>query len=110
MAKEKNKKPRGIFSYFLGGKFLGSDIFTNNVGLFVMIVLYSFIYISNRYALQQQDSEIEKLKKTKQDLKYDVLTLQSEFSEKSRQSHIEEYINKNNSRLKSATHPPFIIE
>ena len=110
MATEKKKKARGIFSYFLGGKFLSSDIFTENALLLVVIVLYAFIYISNRYALQQQESEIVKLNKTKQDLTYDVLTLQSEFSEKCRQSRIEEYINKHNSKLKSATHPPFVIE
>lgn len=109
MEKEK-KKPRGILSYFIGGKFLTSEIFTKNAWLFAMIVFYSFIYVSNRYAYQHQQSAIEKLKRNRQDLQYDVLTLQSEFSERSRQSHIEEYINKNNSQLKSATQPPFVIE
>lgn len=106
----KGKKKRGLLSYMIGGKFLSSDIFVQNAWLFALIVIYAFIYVSNRYSLQQELNEIEHLKKTKQDLKYDVLTLQSEFSEKSRQSQIEEYINKNNSELKGATHPPYLIK
>lgn len=106
----KNKKKQGILSYIIGGKFLRSKAFTDNGWLFALIVIYTFIYVSNRYAFQHELTEIEKLKRTREDLRYDVLTLQSEFSEKSRQSRIEEYINNNKSDLKAATHPPFLIE
>ena len=43
-------------------------------------------------------------------MKYKLLTTQSEFSEKSRQSNIEKYINENESKLKTATNPPFTVK
>ncbi len=107
---KKDKKKQGLLTYIIGGKFLRSKAFTDNGWLFALIVIYTFIYVSNRYAFQHELTEIESLKRVREDLKYDVLTLQSEFSEKSRQSRIEEYINRNESALKVATHPPFLIE
>lgn len=107
---KRSKKKQGILSYIIGGKFLRSKAFTDNGWLFALIVIYTFIYVSNRYAFQQELTEIDALKRVREDLRFDVLTLQSEFSEKSRQSRIEEYINKNESSLKTATHPPFLIE
>ena len=108
--KTKEKKKRGFMSLIFGGRFLNSDLFLNNALLLGMVVIYAFIYVSNRYAFQQELREIEKLKKVRVDLRYDLLTMQSEFSEKSRQSHIEKYIQENNSELKTATQPPYSID
>lgn len=107
----KKKKKRGNFMGVLfGGRFLNSDLFLNNALLLGMIVIYAFIYVSNRYAFLQEIREIERLKKERIDLRYDLLTIKSEFSEKSRQSHIEKYIQENNSELKTATQPPYSID
>lgn len=106
----KKKKKAGVMSYIFGGRIFNSDFFLNNVWLLGMIVIYAFIYVSNRYAFQQEVREIEHLKKVRLELKYDLLTIQSEFADKSRQSHLEKYINENNSELKVATLPPFLIE
>ncbi len=108
--KTKEKKKSGFMSLIFGGRFLNSDLFLNNALLLGMVVIYAFIYVSNRYAFQQEVREIEKLKKVRIDLRYDLLTMQSEFSEKSRQSHIEKYIQENNSELKTATQPPYSID
>ena len=107
--KKKKKKKGGFMGYIFGGRFFGSEIFLNNALLLGMIVLYAFIYVSNRYAFQQELREIEHLKKVRLDLRYDLLTRQSEFSDKSRQSNIEKYIKENNSELKTATQPPYSI-
>lgn len=108
--KKKKKKKGGFMGYIFGGRFFGSEIFLNNALLLGMIVLYTFIYVSNRYAFQQELREIEHLKKVRLDLRYDLLTRQSEFSDKSRQSNIEKYIKENNSELKTATQPPYSID
>ena len=107
---KKKKKKGGFMGYIFGGRFFGSEIFLNNALLLGMIVLYAFIYVSNRYAFQQELREIEHLKKVRLDLRYDLLTRQSEFSDKSRQSNIEKYIKENNSELKTATQPPYSID
>ena len=108
--KNKKKKKPGFMTYIFGGRFFGSEFFLENVWLLGMIVIYAFIYVSNRYAYQQELREIEHLKKVRLDLRYDLLTIQSEFSDKSRQSHIERFIQEYNSELKTATQPPFYIE
>lgn len=108
--KENKKKKKNLLNYIFGGQYLNSEFFDRNIWLFAMIAVYTFIYVSNRYAYQKELNEIEQLRKTRQDVKYDLLTIQSEFAEKSRQSHIEKYVNENNSKLKTATHPPILIE
>lgn len=108
--KKKKKKKAGLMSFIFGGRFFSSELFLENAWLLGMIVMYAFIYVSNRYAYQQELREIEHLKKVRLDLRYDLLTIQSEFSDKSRQSHIEKFIQEYNSELKTATQPPFSID
>lgn len=107
---KKKKKKRGFMSLIFGGKIFNSELFLNNAWLLGMVVIYAFIYVSNRYAFQQELREIERYKKVRLYLRYDLLTRQSEFSDKSRQSNIEKYIKENNSELKTATQPPYAID
>ena len=73
-------------------------------------MVFAIFYIHNRYASQQQQIEIDNLRKELIDIKYDALTRSSELMEKSRQSRIEEYISTKGSQLQTATQPPFIIK
>lgn len=106
----KKKKKTRLISTIISGKIFGSDIFLKNIWLLLLIVFYAFIYVSNRYAYRQELRQIKELKAEKLDMKYQLLTKQSEFSEKSRQSNIEKYINENESQLKTATNPPYTIK
>lgn len=108
--KEVKKKKGRLISNIIGGKIFNSEIFMNNVWLLLMIAVYAFIYVSNRYAYRQEIKQIKELRTERQDMKYKLLTKQSEFSEKSRQSNIEKYINENESKLKTATNPPYTIK
>lgn len=108
--KEIKKKKSRLISNIIGGKIFNSGIFMNNVWLLLMIAVYAFIYVSNRYAYRQEIKQIKELRTERQDMKYKLLTKQSEFSEKSRQSNIEKYINENESKLKTATNPPYTIK
>lgn len=107
---KKKKKKSGFFYKIYSGNALKNEKLTKNAGLFALIVFYVVIYVSNRYAFQQELHKISDLKDEVKILKYDVLTQQSELSEKSRQSHIEKYVKESESELGIATKPPFLIE
>lgn len=106
----KKKKKSGIFYKIYSGNALLDERITKNTGLFVLVVFYIIIYVSNRYAFHQELHKIADLKEEVKMLKYDVLTQQSELSEKGRQSHIEKYVKESESELGIATQPPFLIE
>lgn len=76
----------------LGGEILVHSFLRRQVYLLILIVILTILYIDNRYSSQQELIEIDRLKKELTDIKYDALTISSELTERSRQSHIEEYI------------------
>ena len=105
---KKDKKPS--FKSILGGDILAGDFFRRQTGLLIMLMVMVIFYIHNRYASQQQQIEIDNMRKELTDIKYDALTRSSERMEKSRQSRIEEYISSKGSDLQTSTHPPFVIK
>ncbi len=108
--KEAKKKKSNSLKSILGGDILATDFFRRRqTKLLVLIMVLIIFYIHNRYASQQQQIEIDKLKKELIDIKYDALTRSSELMEKSRQSRIEDYISTKESDLQTSTHPPYLI-
>jgi len=105
--KEAKKKKSNSLKSILGGDILATDFFRRQTKLLVLIMVLIIFYIHNRYASQQQQIEIDKLKLI--DIKYDALTRSSELMEKSRQSRIEDYISTKESDLQTSTHPPYLI-
>lgn len=94
----------------VGGDFLNSKFVRKQIKLILLIVFFLFIYISNRYISQQEIIEISQLKEQLKDIKYDALTRSSELTERSRQSHVEEYLKeKGDSLLQISTVSPFMI-
>lgn len=108
--KDTKKKKHASLKSILGGDILATDFFRRQTKLLVLIMVFIIFYIHNRYASQQQQIEIDKLKKELIDIKYDALTRSSELMEKSRQSRIEEYISTEGSDLQTSTHPPYLIK
>jgi len=109
-ADESKKKKRTSLKSILGGDILATDFFRRQTKLLVLIMVFIIFYIHNRYASQQQQIEIDRLKKELTDIKYDALTRSSELMEKSRQSRIEEYISSKESDLQTSTNPPYLIK
>ena len=109
-AEESKKKKRTSLKSILGGDILATDFFRRQTKLLVLIMVFIIFYIHNRYASQQQQIEIDRLKKELTDIKYDALTRSSELMEKSRQSRIEEYISSKESDLQTSTNPPYLIK
>ncbi len=104
------QSPHLTLKSILGGDILVHDFFKRQANLIILIVFLTILYIENRYLSQQELIEIDKLKKELIDTKYDALTISSELTEKSRQSHIEEYISKEGNSLETATTPPYLIK
>ena len=103
-------------SNFTLAKILGGDILTaqtlrNNIGLMLLIVGFIVVYITNRYKVQKDLLEIDKLNTELEDAKYKALSISSTLTEKSRESHVLESLkNGPDSALKQSDRPPYIIE
>lgn len=108
--KKKDRKKRGWLTSILGGDILANDMFRKQWKLMVLIMVLILFYIDNRYSCQQQLIELDRLKVELTDVKYDALTRSSELMEKSRQSKIQEYIEKKHSDLQISTTPPYLIK
>ena len=78
-ADESKKKKRTSLKSILGGDILATDFFRRQTKLLVLIMVFIIFYIHNRYASQQQQIEIDRLKKELTDIKYDALTRSSEL-------------------------------
>lgn len=109
-AEEEKRKRTSSLKSILGGDILANNFFRRQTKLLVLIMVFVIFYIHNRYASQQQQIEIDKLKKELIDIKYDALTRSSELMEKSRQSRIEDYISSKESDLQTSTNPPYLIK
>lgn len=105
------KTDKGIsIGKILMGEYLVDGIFRKNAPLFVLILFYIVLYIDNRYLAQNELIEIDRLKKTLVDTKYDALTVSSDLTEMTRQSKLEEYIQQNHDDLKVSSTPPLLIK
>ena len=104
------KKGGRILNRIISGDIFTSRIITDNALLLALIVLYSFIYVSNRYEYERELVKIDRLTKQRDKLKNNLLTLKSEFSYKSRQTEIENMLEEADSDLKVATKPIYKVK
>ena len=94
----------------LGGDILTAQIIRRQIWLVILIVFFVIIYISNRYNIQNDIIELDKLQKELQDTKYEALSTSSQITEKSRESNVLDMLKNNkDSVLHIATQPPYII-
>lgn len=94
----------------LGGDIWSARIIRKQIWLIVIIVCFTFIYITNRYHVQKSLIEIDRLKKELQDAKYKALSSSSQITEKSREGKVLEQLRANkDSLLHMSTQPPYII-
>ena len=94
----------------LGGDILTVQIIRKQIWLFMLIVFFIIIYISNRYSIQKDLIELDQLQKELQDTKYKALSTSSQITEKSRESNVLDMLkHSKDSTLHIATQPPYII-
>ena len=95
----------------LGGDILSTRLLHNNIWLIITAVIFTIVYISNRYSVQKYLIEIDKLQKELEDAKYRALSSSSQLTEKTRESHILEILKtRKDSVLKMSDRPPYIID
>ena len=111
-AKEEDPKltPTLTLRTILGGDFLTADMVRRQIWLFVLMVVFTVLYVAFRYQCQQDMIAIDKLEKEVLDAKYKALSSSSTLTEKCRESHVLEALKQNkDSLLHIADQPPYII-
>lgn len=94
----------------LGGDILTAQVIRRQLWVLVLIGFFTFVYISNRYNIQKDLIEIDKLQKELKDAKFKALSSSSQITEKSRESHVLDMLKNNkDSILQVPNQPPFII-
>lgn len=94
----------------LGGDILTTQIIRRQIWLVILVVFFIIIYISNRYSIQNDIIELDKLQTELQETKYKALSASSQITEKSRESNVLDMLNTNkDSTLHIASQPPYII-
>ena len=94
----------------LGGDILTAQLIRSQIWLIVLIVFFIILYISNRYSVQKDLLEIDRLNTELKDAKYKALSSSSQLTEKCRESHVLQMLQNNkDSVLKMPNQPPYII-
>ncbi len=82
----------------------------SQIWLFVLIVVFTIVYVAFRYQCQQDMIAIDKLENELKDAKYKALSSSSTLTERCRESHVLELLkNRNDSLLRPSDQPPYII-
>jgi len=95
----------------LGGDLLTTEIVRSQIWLFILIVVFTIVYVAFRYQCQQDMLTIDKMEGQLKDAKFKALSSSSTLTEKCRESHVLDFLKQNNdSLLHQADQPPYIIE
>ncbi len=95
----------------LGGDFLTAGFMRSQVGVILLVVAFTLVYVGFRYQCQQDMVSIRKLEIQLKDAKNKALAASSTLTEKCRESHVIETLQQNNdSLLHIANQPPYIIQ
>lgn len=111
-AREEDPKltPALTLRTILGGDFLTADMVRRQIWLFVLMVVFTIVYVAFRYQCQQDMIAIDKLEKEVLDAKYRALSCSSTLTEKCRESHVLKALKQNkDSLLHVPNQPPYII-
>ncbi|MDH6303379.1 cell division protein FtsL [Parabacteroides sp. PF5-5] len=114
MAEEKNKKKKKNkkekrFSplYILGGGILKEDFILKHTKMIILVVILTFFFIGNRYTCMQKIREIDRLQQQLRDVRLEALSITTELTGSSRQSQIENLVEKQDLGLEAAKTPPY---
>lgn len=107
---EESERPNVSLRTILGGDILAGRWFRRQFPFIVMVVVFIILYVSNRYASQQELLEIDALQEQRINEQYKALTRSSEWMERTRRSYVENYLREtHDSTLQTATTPPFSL-
>ncbi len=98
---EKKVTPQEI----LNGEFLTREWFKKQYKLMLLISGLVFVYIFLGFQAQRQHHRLTHLQKELQDKRFEQLTIETELTEKTKQSAITRELNRNGSMLKENQKP-----
>ena len=101
---------RKSFVHVFGGSVLTENFFLRNMRFILVVVLIMILFISHRYAVLQQMSEIERLERVLKDAKYESLTISSSLTEAGRQGEIERRVAEAGLELTVTNEPVYYID
>lgn len=94
----------------LGGDILSADLVRHNIWMFVLIVVFTVVYVAFRYQCQQDIILIDKMEGQLKDAKYKALSSSSTLTERCRESQVLKMLRQNNDTLLHISdQPPYII-
>jgi cell division protein FtsL len=96
--------------YILGGTVLTEDFLWKNARFIITVFVIIVLYISNRYSCIEEIAKIEKLQQELKDAKYESLTISAELMGISRESKVEDLVQKNGIELEQAKEPIYKIK
>jgi cell division protein FtsL len=105
-AKEIKKK----IMYILGGTVLTEDFFWKNARFIITVCIIIVLYISNRYSCIEKMAKIESLQRELKDAKYESLIMSVDLMELSRESKVEDLVQKKGVDVKQITEPVYKIK
>ncbi len=92
------------------GDVLNTTFMRRQIWLILLITIFLFIYISNRYSCQQSLIKIDRLKQELKDAKFRALSSSSQLTEKCRETNVLELLkSSHDSILQHPDQPPYII-
>lgn len=92
----------------IGGDILASGWLRRHFWMVVLLTVFALVYVSNRYACQQEAIEQNQLNDTLLDRKYKALTRSSELLERMLRSNVEEELR--DSTIRTSTTPLYEIK
>lgn len=105
--RQKRRKKRLSLFYILGGGILKEDFIVKHTRMIVLVVLLIFFFIGNRYTCMQKLREIDRLQQQLRDVRFEALSISSEFTGNNRQSQVELLIEEQGIELETAKNPPY---
>lgn len=105
---DNEQRSRITWRSVLGGDVLAGGFFRRYVFFILLTVVLLVVYVSNRYACQQEFIEQTHLLDTLQDRRWKLLTITSEIKEKTRRSFVEDHLG--DSTLGTSTQPLYQLE
>lgn len=95
--------------HVLGGTILTEDFFLKNTRFMLTVFVIIVLYISNRYSCIDKMSQIVSLQRELKDAKFESLTISSELTSLSRQSRVQNLVEKNNLGLETSREPVYSL-
>mgnify|MGYP005606384931 FL=1 len=92
------------------GNIFRKDILKKQVPLCLLIVFFVFCHIGLRYSCEGKILEIAKLNKVFEDVKHEANTESSELLGMSKQSRVQQMVQKKDDNLRPSQTPPIVIK